>query len=283
MGIFTGIKSILGFIKEYFKSLLFIAIMFLLFAPQEEIVPNHNLAKIHITGEIMVIDEIIEKLRKSYENDSVKGVLLVIDSGGGAVDKSIEISDIVRKIQAKKPVITYASGTLASGSYYSAIWSNKIIANRGSLVGSIGVIFGGINYRELADKIGISSQVLKAGKFKESGTADREWLPYERAELKKLIDDTYDIFISDVAEARHLDKNKSSEFADAHIFTSRQAIKVGLIDSVGTILDAEYELEQLAQVQTPIWEKESDFDKLMKKLSAQFFGNISAIFDYKLR
>ena len=283
MGIFAGIKAVLNFIKEYFKSLLFIAIMFLLFSPQEEIIPNHNLAKIHITGEIMVIDDIIEKLRKSYENDSVKGVLLVIDSGGGAVDKSIEISDIVRKIQAKKPVITYASGTLASGSYYSAIWSNKIIANRGSLVGSIGVIFGGINYQELADKIGISSQVLKAGKFKESGTANRDWLPYERAELKKIIDDTYDIFISDVAEARHLDKNKSSEFADAHIFTSRQAIKVGLIDSVGTILDAEYELEQLAQVQNPIWEKESDFDKLMKKLSAQFVGNISAIFDYKLR
>ena len=283
MAFFQGIKAILDFIKEYFKSLLFIAFMIFLFSPQEEIIQNHNLAKINITGEIAIIDEVIEKLRKSYENDSIKGVLLVIDSGGGAVDKSVEISDIVRKIRAKKPVITYASGTLASGSYYSAIWSNKIIANRGSLVGSIGVIFSGINYKELAEKIGIDSQILKVGKYKESGTASRTWLPYEKAELEKVINDTYDMFISDVAEARHLDKNRSSEFADAHIFTARQSLKVGLIDSLGTILDAEYELEKLSKVENPIWEKESDLDKFIKKVSAEFIGNMSAIFDWKLR
>lgn len=277
------IKSILSFIKEYFKSLLFIAILIFLFSPSEVEIQNHNLAKIHLTGEIAIIDEIVEKLRVVYKDDSIKGLLLIIDSGGGAVDKSVEISDIVRKIREIKPVVTYASGTLASGSYYSAIWSNEIIANRGSLVGSIGVIFSGINYQELAEKIGIAPQILKVGKFKESGTASRNWLPYEKNELDKVIKDTYDMFISDVAEARNLDKNRSSEFADAHIFTARQSMKVGLIDSVGTIIDAEQRLEILSEVLNPIWEKESEFDKFIKSISANFIGQISTAFDWKLR
>lgn len=280
---FVVIKKILGFIKEYFKSLLFIAILIFLFSPDEVQVQKHNLAKINISGEIMVIDEIVEKLRKAYEDDSIKGLLLVIDSGGGAVDKSVEISDIVKKIRQKKPVVSYASGTLASGSYYSAIWSNEIIANRGSLVGSIGVIFSGLNYKELADKLGIKSQILKVGKYKESGTASREWLPYEKSELEKVINDTYKMFVSDVTEARGLDINKSSEFADAHIFTARQSLEVGLIDSVGTIIDAEKRLEILTAIPNPIWEKESEFDKFLKSVSAKFIGEISGALDWKLR
>lgn len=283
MFIFTYIKNILGFIKEYFKSLLFIVILIFLFSPEEGELQTYNLAKINISGEIMIIDEIVEKLRKVYEDDSVKGLLLIIDSGGGAVDKSVEISDIVRKIQAKKPVVSYSSGTLASGSYYSAIWSDEIISNRGSLVGSIGVIMSGINYKDLAEKIGINSQTIKIGKYKESGTASREWLSYERAELEKVIKDTYDMFISDVAEARNLDINRSSEFADAHIFTARQALKVGLIDSVGTIIDAEKRLEILTAIPNPIWEKESELDKFMKSMSAHIFGEISSAFGWKLR
>jgi len=283
MSIFKGITSILKFIRDYFKSLLFILFVFWLFSSNSEEVINYNLAKVYIQGEILITDEIIDELRKVYEDDSIKGLLLIIDSGGGAVDKSVEISDIVKKIAEKKPVVTYASGTLASGSYYSAIWSNEIVANRGSLIGSIGVIFNGINYKELAQKIGLTPQTLKVGKYKEVGTGAREWLPYEKREMEKVIEDTYQTFIEDVAQARDLNISDADKFADAHIFTARQALEVGLIDSLGTVIDAEKRVEELSKVNNPVWEKDSELDKFMKNISSEIFGQLTMAFDWKLR
>lgn len=283
MSIFRWIGSLLQFIRDYFKSLLFIVFVIWLFSPNEEQLLNYNLAKVYIKGEIMVIDEIVDELREVYEDDSIKGLLLIVDSGGGAVDKSVEISDIVKKIAQKKPVVTYASGTLASGSYYSSIWSSEIISNRGSLIGSIGVIFNGINYQELAERVGLAPQTLKVGKYKEAGTGAREWQPYERDEIEKVIKDTYTTFVSDVAQARELNISRSHEFADAHIFTARQALKVGLIDSLGTIIDAEKRVEELSGVINPVWEKDSEIDKFMKSISTTIFGELSTAFGWKMR
>jgi protease-4 len=283
MIIFQWIKSILGFIKEYFKSLLFLAILFWLFSPTEDQLLNYNLAKVYLKGEIVDTTEIVEELREVLDDDEVKGLLLIVDSGGGAVSGSIEISDIVKRIRDKKPVVTYASGTLASGSYYSSIWSNEIVANRGSIVGSIGVIFDGINYSELAEEIGIASQTLTAGKYKEVGTASREWKPHEKAEMEKVIEDMYLTFITDVSNARGLDLNRSSEFADAHIFTAKQALEVGLIDSLGTVIEAEKRLEEITDLPFPVWEKESEVDKFMKEFSSNLANGILSNFQPKFK
>jgi protease-4 len=103
------------------------------------------------------------------------------------------------------------------------------------MVGSIGVIMQGVNTKELMDKIGISTQTVKAGKYKESGTPTRKWFDYEEKQLQGVIDDTYYMFISDVASARNLDVKNHTLFADAKIFTSKQAKEVGLIDEVATL------------------------------------------------
>ena len=164
-------------------------------------------------------------------------------------------------------MVVYASGTIASGSYYASIWANEIVVNPGSIVGSIGVIMQGANLSELMDKIGIKTQTVKAGKYKQIGTVEREWNSYEINELNKVIQGTYDMFTTDVANARGLDIKKRDSFANAHIFTALQAKKVGLVDSLGVSYDAKQKLIKLSGVTNPIWNKEDKFDKFIKKLS----------------
>jgi protease-4 len=277
--LFFPITAPLDFIQKYFKSLLFIVLLILLFGSSDKTSSKEaNLTKINLTGAIMSSDKVMQKIDKAYEDDNIKGVLFVVNSPGGAVAPSVEIAYAIKRLKAKKPVVTYTNGVLASGSYYASIWSNTIIANPGSMVGSIGVIMQSADISELLSKIGIKPQVAKIGKYKEVATPTREWSEDERKEIDKVIKDTYDMFISDVSLARGLKKEDSSQFADAHIFTARQAKKVGLIDSVGTIFDAQQKLIALSKVKDPIWSKEDKMDKLYNKVLNDTISNISIYF-----
>ena len=267
--IFLPITIPLKFIQDHFKAMIFVLILVLIFAPtsDEDYTPN-NLQTINLFGPIMEVSEILSQIEKVDNNPDIKGVLFVVDSPGGAVAPSIEIAYAIKRLKQKKPVIVYAAGTIASGSYYASIWADKIIANPGSMVGSIGVIIQSADASELLAKIGIKSQSVQAGKYKKVGTPDRPWKSYEINELNKVIYGTYDMFTKDVADARGLNYAKRDLYANAHIFTAHQAKEVGLIDSTGVMYDAQNELATLAKVTTPIWNKEDKFDKLMKKLSA---------------
>lgn len=268
--LFLPITATLGFIQKYFKSMLFLLLLFVLFAPQNEqdLVPN-NLQEIKLVGPIFDTTEVVEQLDKARENDKVKGVLLTVDSPGGTVPPSIEVMYAVKRLKEVKPVVVYAAGTLASGSYYASVYANEIIANPGSMVGSIGVIMHGANVSGLMEKIGIKSQVVQAGKYKQVGTADREWSKAEKRELNKVIQGTYKMFVHDVAQGRGLDEKQSHIYADAHIFTAAQAKEVGLVDSLGVMYNAKKRVEALSEVVKPHWNREDKFDKLMKKLSAE--------------
>ncbi len=267
--LFSPITATMSFIQNHFKAMIFVLILFLIFAPtsDEDFTPN-NLQQINLVGPIMEVTEVLEQIENASSNDKIKGVLLVVDSPGGAVAPSIEVAYAVKRLKEKKPVIVYAAGTIASGSYYASIWANEIIVNPGSMVGSIGVVMQGADMSELMDKIGISSQSVQAGKYKKVGTTDRKWKPFEVNELNKVIQGTYDMFTQDVAEARGLDIKKRDQFANAHIFTASQAKKVGLVDSLGVSHDAKEKVVQLSGVANPVWNKEDKFDKLMKKISA---------------
>jgi len=267
--LFSPITATLSFIQNHFKAMIFVLILFLIFAPSSEkdLTPN-NLVSINLIGPIMDVSEVLEKIEKAESNNNIKGVLIVVDSPGGAVAPSIEVAYAIKRLKAKKPVVVYARGTIASGSYYASIWADEIIANPGSMVGSIGVIMQGANLSELMQKIGISTQTVKAGKYKQLGTPDREWKSYEVNELNKVIQGTYDMFTKDVADARGLDIKKRDQFANAHIFTAAQAKEVGLVDSLGVSHNAKMKLVLLSGVENPVWNKEDKFDKLMKKLSA---------------
>jgi len=267
--IFLPITLPLKFIQEHFKAMLFVLLLFVLFAPQsEQDLQPHNLQKITLVGPIMDASEVVSKIDKAAKSDAIKGVLLTIDSPGGAVAPSIEIAYAIKRLKEKKPVVAYAKGTIASGSYYASIWADKIIANPGSMVGSIGVIMQGADLSGVMQKIGIKTQSVKAGKYKQIGTPDRPWADFEVNELNKVIQGTYDMFSKDVADARGLNIKKRDLYANAHIFTAAQAKEVGLIDALGVNFDAKKELVKLAKVENPVWNQEDKFDKLIKKLSA---------------
>ena len=267
--LFLPITVPMKFIQEHFKAMIFLLILFLLFAPnsEQDLTPN-NLQQINLVGPIMEVTEVLEQIEDAAENNTIKGVLLVVDSPGGAVAPSIELAYAVKRLKLKKPVVVYAKGTIASGSYYASIWANEIVVNPGSMVGSIGVVMQGADVSGLMELVGIKTQSVQAGKYKKVGTTDRPWEDYEINELNKVIHGTYDMFTADVAEARGLDIKKRDTYANAHIFTAHQAKEVGLVDSLGVTYDAKQRVTELSGVTKAVWNKEDKFDKMIKKLSA---------------
>lgn len=285
--LFFPITAILDFITKYFKTIVFLTIIYIMFfSSSEEATISKDLAnlqKIELNGPIMDVSKILENIEKAKKDKNIKGILLVVDSPGGAVAPSVELAYAIKDLKQTKPVVVYASGVIASGSYYASIWADKIVANPGSIVGSIGVIMQGFNAQELMEKIGVSTQTVKAGKYKESGTINRKWFDYEEKQLQSVIDDTYNMFITDVADARKLDVKNHTIFADAKIFTSKQAKEVGLIDELATLQGAQNILIELAKVENPVWKKEDRFEKFMDKLMSQAISKVVMSFSTGLK
>lgn len=277
--LFYPITAPISFIQNHFKAVVLVLIVILIANSQEseDFIPN-NLEHIKLTGPIFEVSELLKQIDDAANDSNIKGVLFEINSPGGAVAPSVEIAYAIKRLSKIKPVVVYASGMLASGGYYASVWANEIMANPGSMVGSIGVIMHGVNLEGIMKKIGISSQVVQAGKYKQIGTADRKWSQFERAELEKVIQDTYKQFVSDVADGRELNVSDAHIFADAHIFTASQAKKVGLVDSLGVLHDAKQRVATLAGVSSPRWNKEDNMDKLIKKLTTQTASMVQLYF-----
>ncbi|MEA3522179.1 MAG: signal peptide peptidase SppA [Campylobacterota bacterium] len=268
--LFLPITATIQYIQNHFKAMIFLLIVFLIFAPtsEDQLTPA-NLQKITLNGPIFEVSDVLEQIEEAQKNSAIKGVLFDINSPGGAIAPSIELAYAIKRLREHKPVVAYSSGIMASGSYYAAIWADEIITNPGTMVGSIGVIIQGADLSEIMDKIGIKSQVVKAGKYKQVGTADRPWEDYEINELNKVIQANYEMFYSDVAKARGLDIKHKDSFANAHIFTAAQAKEVGLVDRIGVRYDAKKALVSLSGVSEANWKKEDQIDKFMKKFAAQ--------------
>lgn len=265
---FNTIGKIIKWIGQHFLGMLFLLIVVLVLMPTSstELKPA-NLQEIQLAGPILNADAILKEIETVQKDTKIKGVLLNINSPGGSVPPSIEIAYAIKALKKHKPVVVYASGIMASGSYYSAIYADKIIANPGSIVGSIGVIMESANIEELMKTIGIQTQIVKQGTYKEAGTPTRKWTPEERAELEKLTKDTYDLFVKDVADARGLQISDSKKYADAHIFSARRAKEVGLIDDVGVKGQAKAEIEKLAKVTNPVWKEKDKLESFMEQFT----------------
>ncbi|WP_298790327.1 signal peptide peptidase SppA [uncultured Campylobacter sp.] len=283
--IFAPIGAIFRFINTYFKAMLFLLIVFLIFfSGERESINPPNLTQINLSGAIMDANEALEKIEAARKDANIKGVLLYIDSPGGALAPSVELHLAVKNLRAKKPVVAYAGGSMTSGSYYAGAGADRILANPGAFIGSIGVIMQGADASELAAKIGVSQQVVKAGEYKEAGTFLRPWSKIEREQLQELVNASYEMFVSDVAADRNLDANKSKEWANARVFLARDAAKLGLIDEVSDYYSARAELEKLSGVAEPVWEKPSVYEKAMQKFINQSANSlISAFFEAKAR
>lgn len=198
-----------------------------------------KVAIIEVYGAINNSNEIIRQLKKYAKDTSIPALVLDIDSPGGGVAPSQEIYEEVLKFKEDgKKVVASLRGLGASGGYYVACAADTIVANPGTLTGSIGVIFEFPVVQELFKKIGLRFEVVKRGELKEVGTWNRPMTKEERDLLQSVIDDTYDQFVKVVVEGRGLDQEKVLELADGRVFTGRQAKDLGLIDELGDLEDA---------------------------------------------
>ncbi len=189
---------------------------------------------VEVNGVILESEPTIKKLRILENDPAVKGIIIHINSPGGAVSPSQEIYSEVLRLKQHKKVYVSVSSTAASGGYYIAIAADKLFANPGSMIGSIGVIIQTFNVEGLMEKIGIKSEVVKSGKNKDIGSAFRKMKPEEKALLENVVKDTHEQFISAVADNRSMKIEKVREIADGRVFTGKQAKKTGLIDEVAS-------------------------------------------------
>ncbi|EGA8624300.1 signal peptide peptidase SppA [Campylobacter jejuni] len=267
-----GIK----FINTYFKTFVLLLIVIWILIPSANSSSNlANLERIDLKGEIFDSSAVLEKIINAKNDSNIKGVLFVIDSPGGAFAPSMELALAIKDLKIKKPVLVYASGTMASGSYLAGVGANKILANPASFIGSIGVIMQGADLSGLANKLGIKEQTIQAGEFKSAGTFARAWNENERNFLQGLIDQSYDLFTGFVAKERALDLNKKDQWANARVFLAAKAKELGLIDELGNYENAKKELEKLANVSNPVWKEEDKIDKFLNHLEGQTSSLIS--------
>ncbi|BEK27196.1 signal peptide peptidase SppA [Campylobacter jejuni] len=267
-----GIK----FINTYFKTFVLLLIVIWILMPSANSSSNlANLERIDLKGEIFDSSAVLEKIINAKNDSNIKGVLFVIDSPGGAFAPSMELALAIKDLKIKKPVLVYASGTMASGSYLAGVGANKILANPASFIGSIGVIMQGADLSGLANKLGIKEQTIQAGEFKSAGTFVRAWNENERNFLQGLIDQSYDLFTGFVAKERALDLNKKDQWANARVFLAAKAKELGLIDELSNYENAKKELEKLANVSNPIWKEEDKIDKFLNRLEGQASSLIS--------
>ena len=197
-----------------------------------------KIAIVEIQGIIAQSSGIIEQIHEYLEDDGVKAIILRIDSPGGGVGPSQEIHREILKVKEKKKIVTSMGSVAASGGYYIACASDLIVANPGTITGSIGVIMEFTNIEELFKKIGIKGVVLKSGELKDIGSPFREMTPEEKRIIQEVIDNVHQQFIKAVAEGRKLDRSKVTQIADGRIMTGEQAKQLGLVDQIGNLDDA---------------------------------------------
>lgn len=208
--------------------------------PDLDLSGEDRIAVIRVEGVILDAQQTVGELKRFGESQSVKAIVLRIDSPGGGVVPSQEIYDAVKRVRNKnnKAVIASMGTVAASGGYYIAAATDRIIANPGTLTGSIGVIMELANLEGLLKKIGVESVVVKSGAHKDLGSPFRKMNEEDRHILQSVMDDVHNQFIEAVAEGRSLDVKDVRPLADGRIFTGRQAKDIKLVDELGNLDDA---------------------------------------------
>jgi len=193
---------------------------------------------IELKGLIVSSEKVLKNLTSFRNNPNIKSIILRIESPGGSVGAAQEIFQDVKRTNKVKPVVASMGSMGASGGYYAALGAEKIIANPGTMTGSIGVIVKFPNLEGLFDKIGYKSEVIKSGAMKDVGASNRPINDQERALMQGLIDNVFNQFVQAVAESRDMPEETVRELADGRIFSGEQAFEAGLIDDLGNFTDA---------------------------------------------
>ena len=210
---------------------------------------GEKVAVVDITGIISQSDATIKLIHTYRDDPSIKAIVVRIDSPGGSVAPVQEIYSELKKIE--KPIVASMGGSAASGGYYVACAADTILANPGTLTGSIGVIMQFTQLKGLYDKVGLGHQVIKSGDFKDTGSPFRDLTEQERAVLQSTVDDVYNQFVDTIFEARgsHLARAEIVKLADGRIFSGKQALDSKLLDQLGNLPDAIKTAGELAGIE----------------------------------
>jgi len=193
---------------------------------------------IEVKGMIIESGEIIKQLHYAKDENSIKAVVLRIDTPGGVVGPTQEIYEEIIKLKKIKPIIVSMGSVAASGGYYIAAPATIIFANPGTITGSIGVLMKLANFEKLLNKIGINSLVLKSGEYKDAGSPFRPLTKADKKILQGIIGSMYEQFVAAVADGRNIPIKNVREFADGRIFTGEQAKELKLVDKLGNLQDS---------------------------------------------
>lgn len=210
-----------------------------------------NIGIVEVNG---VIDEemgrkAINQIEHFAESNSVKAIVIHVNSPGGGVAISQEIYDAILRARDEKPVVAAFASVAASGGYYIACAADRIVSNPGSLTGSIGVIFQFHTFYELMDKWGIGTETIKSGELKDVGSYSKEMSQEERLMLRAVVMDSYEQFVAVVADGRGMEKEDIYPLADGSVFTGVQAQNHGLVDTLGGLHEAVGVAAELAGVE----------------------------------
>ncbi len=198
-----------------------------------------KIAIVELKGVITSSEDVVRQLKKYHDQSSIRAILLRVDSPGGGVVASQEIYEEVRKVrESGKPVVVSMGSLAASGGYYVACGGSRLVANRGTLTGSIGVIAEFLQLQELLGKVGVDVKTIKSGKRKDAGSSTRRMTEADERYFQTLMDDVHRQFKQVVQKERALDSLEVLSLADGRVFTGEQAVTLGLVDTIGTYEDA---------------------------------------------
>ena len=249
-----GILTLLVIFGGLFLGLMvFIGVLVAAFSPDGFGGPGDRIGVVEVDGAIMESKQIIDNLRRFEDDDTVRGVVVRVNSPGGAVAPSQEIFYAVRRLKQKKPVVISMGTTAASGGYYVACGADVIFANPGTITGSIGVITQFFNVQGLVERFDMEVNTVTSGEYKDSGSPFRPFSPEDEAYFANMVDDIHRQFVEDVADCREMGLDEAAEIADGRIFTGRQAKDLNLVDYLGSLQDAiDYVAEQVGLEDPPV-------------------------------
>lgn len=256
-----------------------IALLSLMLTLSHKVPLGEKVALVRVTGIIIDSTSVIEELKEYAKDASIKAIVLRVDSPGGAVAPSQEIHEEVIKVKQSKKVIVSMGTVAASGGYYISAPADKIVANAGTLTGSIGVIMELPNIEGLMKKIGVETQIVKSGRHKDMASVFRSLTPEEKQILQTVLDDVHDQFIRAVSEGRGIKLDVIRNIADGRIFTGKMAKDIGLVDELGNLQDAIMLAGKLTGIKgepkvVTKEEKFSVFDLLKGQLPDKLIGNV---------
>lgn len=197
---------------------------------------------------VIVPDQVGAALRLLESDSAIKAVVIRVDSPGGSAVASDEIYQSIKKFAAEKPVVVLMGDTAASGGYYISSAASYIIANPATVTGSIGVITEITDVQGLMKKLGLEQETYKSGAFKDLLSSTRKRTPEEQKMIQKLLDITYGLFVTRVAEGRKIERSKALELADGKIYSGKEAQQLGLVDAIGHQDDAFDKAKELAGI-----------------------------------